>query len=168
MSRPTTKVNTSGRLEAGDFTLQDAGKINGKGLGVLTAAIHASEDRIAEAGEIASIFKSHTGQDIEIANYQQQKQNQIFAATIRDIWITKGWLAAYENLWNAVPRVSTHPRLLEDMKIAVDIYSRLQPGEPKKKLTDLKIHIGSEVTYDDIHWVGPKSAGGKAWKSSKE
>jgi hypothetical protein len=166
-SRPGTKPSP-GRLEAGDYSLQEVFGLNGKGLELLTAAIWASNEKIAEPGNIVSAFKHHTGKDIELSSLPQRKQNQILASLVRDIWVKKGWIFAYEELVNTMPNISLHPRLLEDVKIAVDIYSRILSGEQKKKSTDLKIHIGSELKYDTVDWVGPKSAGGNAWKSSKE
>ena len=168
ISQPGSAGKTSGRLEVGDFSLQEVGDINGKGLSILTAAIWASKTKVAEPENIGSVYKAYTGQTLEIKEFEQQKQNKVLAALVRDIWVTKGWIQAYESLVQAIPGVSLHSRLLEDVKIAVDIYSRIQVGEQKKKTTDLKVHIGSDLTYDNIHWVGPKSAGGNAWKSSKE
>jgi len=168
LSTPASPQVTTGRLEAGDFGLYEVNNINGKGLGILTTAIHASTEKIAEPHQIAEAFKTHTGKDLELKTFSQEQQNQVLSALIRDIWVTKGWMLAYEVLVNTMPNISLHPRLLEDMKIAVDIYSRIKEGEQKKKTTDLKIHIGDKLTYNSITWVGPKSAGGNAWKASEE
>lgn len=167
-SRTANTKSTTGRLEVGDFGLYKVQGLNGKGLGVLTTAIHESNERIAEPRHIAAAFKQYTGKDIDLATLNQNQQNQVFAALVRDVWVTKDWIAAYEVLVNATPGVSLHPRLLEDVKIAVDIYSRIKEGEPQKISNDLTIHIGNKTTYDSITWVGPKSAGGNAWRSSDE
>ncbi|KAF4507697.1 hypothetical protein G6O67_004168 [Ophiocordyceps sinensis] len=169
MISPNT--NWSGRLESGDFNLHEISDVNGKGLDILTRAISSSTDRIAEPQRIASVFKTHAGQDIDIKGFTQQKQNKVLAALVRDVWVTTGWVAAYESLVTAIPLFSLHSRLFEDVKIAVDIYSRLKEGECERKSTDLKIHIGSELTYDDIHWVGPKYAEvleRPGWKDSRD
>ncbi|KAH8589043.1 hypothetical protein B0O99DRAFT_342661 [Bisporella sp. PMI_857] len=166
ISRPSRRQNTTGRLEAGDFQLHKVGKINIKGLSRLTSVIYTSNNKTAEPENIARAFKTYTGRDIELKCFIRQRQNHILEPLVRD-WVTKGWIIACESLVNVIVAVSLHPRLLEDVKIAVGISSRLAAGERKQKTTNLKIHLGSKLAYNTITWEGPKSAGGK-WKSNKE
>lgn len=168
LSTPTNKQKTTGRLEAGDFTLYPVHGLNGKGLDVLTKTIYRATEQIAEPRLIDAAYRDYTGQDIRPSALDVKNRNRVLAALVRDVWVTQGWMAAYELLWNMIPEVASHPRLLEDMKIAVDIYSRIKEGEQTKQATDLKIRIGDKLTYNDITWIGPKSAGGNAWRASNE
>lgn len=164
----TAKPRTTGRLELGDFNIYPVHGLNGKGLDVLTRTISCATENIAEPRHIAAAYKQHTRRDIQPSALDIKSRNKVLAALVREIWVTQGWIQAYELLWNIIPEVATHPRLLEDMKIAVDIYSRIKEGEQTKMATDLKIRIGDKITYNDITWIGPKSAGGNAWRASNE
>ena len=167
-STPTNEQKTTGRLEAGDFNLYPVQGLNGKGLGVLTTTIYNSTETIIEPRHLATSYKQYTGLDLSPAVLNSKNRNRVLAALVREVWVSQGWIQAYELLWFMIPEVASHPRLLEDMKIAVDIYSRIKEGESTQPTTDLKFRIGDKLTYNDITWIGPKSAGGNAWRASKE
>lgn len=162
------KARTTGRLEAGDFKLHEANSVDGKGLDIFTRAIFNSDAGITEAETLAATFKAHTGQELHLSDMSNRERNQRLVALVRDVWASHGWLQGYMILVEATPNAGLHPRLVDDVRQASVVYTRLSAGYRRRDRIDIKIEIGPEAFYDSINRIGPKSGGGSYWKASEE
>jgi hypothetical protein len=162
------KSTTTGRLEAGDFTLYVIDSNSAKGLGIVTKAIYESDVEFAKPEAIAAAFKEHTGQGINLSSLSTREQNVRFAALVRDVCATGGWLDGWNCLVRTAPKLGLHPRIVHDINLGAGVYGRIRRGYRKRDPIDLTMKIGPEATYDSIYCTGPKSIGGHAWKSSAE
>lgn len=161
-------ASSTGRLQAGDFKLHEVDSIDGKGLDILTHAIYNSASGIAKAETLAATFKAHTGQELYLSGVNTRDQNHRLAALVRDVWATNGWLQGYVILAEAAPDAGLHPRILDDIRRASAVYTRLSAGYRRRDCIDVKIKIGPKAFYDSIDRVGPKTQGGSYWKASEE
>ena len=159
---------STGRLEAGDFRLHDVDSVDGKGLDILTRAIFNSASEIAKAETLAATFKAHTGQELCLSGLNSLERNHRLAALVREVWASNGWLQGYVVLTEAAPDAGIHPRIVEDVRLASAVYSRLSAGYRRRSCIDVKMTIGPNPFYDSIDRIGPKSRGGSNWKASKE
>ena len=162
------KRTTTGRLEAGDFSLYDIDSNFAKGLGIVTHAIYHSDLEIAEPKTIAAAFKAYTGQDIDLCILSIQERNIRLAALVCDACTSGGWVTGWNCLVQAAPNIGLHPRIVEDVNLGSAVYARLRKGYRRRDPIDVKMTIGPEATYDSLYCVGPKSLGGNAWKESEE
>lgn len=159
---------STGRLEAGDFKLHDVDSVDGKGLDILTRAIFNSASEIAKAETLAATFKAHTGQELCLSGLNALEKNHRLAALVREVWASNGWLQGYVILTEAAPDAGLHPRMVEDVRLASAVYSRLSAGYRRRNCIDVKMTIGPNPFYDSVVRIGPKSRGGSNWKTSKE
>ncbi|CAM6083967.1 unnamed protein product [Calypogeia fissa] len=159
---------TTGRLEAGDFKLYDIDSLYAKGLGIVTKAIYESDIEFAKPEAIAAAFKEYTGYEIDLSSLSIREQNVRFAALVRDVCATAGWLAGWNCLVQAAPKLGLHPRIVHDINLGAGVYGRIRRGYRKRDTIDISMEIGPKTTYDSIYCTGPKSIGGHAWKSSAE
>ena len=162
------KARTTGRLESGDFKLHEINSVDGKGLDILTRAIFDSDADITEGETLAATFKAHTGQELHLSGLDNRERNQRLAALIRDVWASHGWLQGYVILVEATPNAGLHSRMVDDVRQASVVYSRLSAGYRRRDRIDIRIKIGPEPFYDSIDRIGPKSGGGSYWKASEE
>lgn len=162
------KARTIGRLEAGDFKLHEVNSVDGKGLDILTRAIFISDANITEAETLAATFKTHTGQELHLSRLNNRERNQCLAALVREVWASNGWLQGYVILVEAAPNAGLHPRIVDDVRQASVVYTRLSAGYRRRERLDIKVKIGPEPFYDSIDRIGPKSGGGSYWKASDE
>lgn len=162
------RASSTGRLETGDFKLHEVDSVDGKGLDLLTRAIFNSNFEIAKAETLAAAFKAHTGQELYLSGLSTHERNHRFAALVRDVWASYGWLQGYVILMEAAPDSGLHPRMLDDVRLASAVYTRLSAGYRRRDCIDVKITIGPKPFYDSIDRIGPKSGGGSNWKASKE
>lgn len=159
---------STGRLEAGDFKLHKVASVEGKGLDILTRAIFNSDADIAEVETLAAAFKAHTGKELNLKGLSNRERNQCLFALIRDVWASSGWLQGYIVLVEAIPNAGLHPRIVDDVRQALVVYSRLSAGYRRRDPIDIKIHVGPEPFYDSVDRIGPKTGGGTSWKASEE
>lgn len=165
---PLPEYKTTGRLEAGDFTLYEVDSVNGKGLGTLTRAIFDSDTDIADPIALAASFKAHTGQELRLSGLNTRERNHRLAALVNDVRESKGWLQGYITLIEAAPNSDLHPRIVKDLIWGVSVYSRHSKEYRRREPIDIKMEIGPAAFYGSIYRIGPKSGGGNAWKASEE
>jgi hypothetical protein len=68
----------------------------------------------------------------------------------------------------AAPDIGLHRRLVDDIKTAAAVYTRIRCFPRVQATTDIKISIGPDASNDSLVKIGPKSLGGTAWKANKE
>lgn len=151
---------STGRLEAGDFKLHDVDSVDGKGLDILTRAIFISASKIAKVEMLAATFKAHTSQELGPSGLNTLELNHRLAALVREVWASNGWLQGYAILTEAAPDAGLHLRMIEDVRLASAVYSRLSTGYRRRKCIDVKMTIRPSLFYDSVIRIGPKSRDG--------
>ncbi|MCJ1345825.1 hypothetical protein MMC31_004034 [Peltigera leucophlebia] len=162
------RVSSTDRLEVGNFDIHEIGSVDGKGLDILTRAIFNSVSEIAKAETLVATFKAYTGRELYLSNLNTRERNHRLAALVRNVWASHGWLQGYMVLIEAAPDAGLHPRIVDDVRLASLVYTRLSAGYRRRDRIDVKMTIGPKPFYDSIDRVGPKSGGGSYWKASKE
>ncbi|KUJ12977.1 uncharacterized protein LY89DRAFT_785515 [Mollisia scopiformis] len=140
-----------------------------KGLDTITRAIYETQDiEIGNQDTVAAAIKKYKGTSINLNGLSIQGRNQHLATLVHEQSITTGFISGWKCLVEAAPNMGLHPKVVEHVRIAVDVYERLRKGTKGHAPIDVKMSIGSQAAYDSIYRLGPKSLGGTAWRASEE
>ncbi|RAH84374.1 hypothetical protein BO86DRAFT_240816 [Aspergillus japonicus CBS 114.51] len=166
-----SKVDLASRIRAKDLSIQDqkyAFGEGGKGLDVLTRAFHASDMELCQSKTLDTAIQKYSGGIVDTSDFETADRNKCLSALIRYVWSVFGWMEAYCCLAEAAPEMGMTPRLMADVKTGMYWYPQLRVARRKRPVIDVRMTIVASPENDSLDRLGPKTAGGQAWRESQE
>lgn len=148
---------------------QDLGASFARGLDTVTGVIYETEDvDIGKVELLGPALSKYTGTAVDLSALSIAQRNRLLATMVRQRCVEDGFLSGWACLVEAAPNMGLDPNLVKDVRIAGNVYETLKTSPRSRGLSDIKMSIGPQATYDSIYRIGPKSLGGTAWRASEE
>lgn len=140
-----------------------------RGLDTATRAIYCeSQVAIGNPERIGATIHKHTRVQLDLSNLTILEGNRALAQFVREKCVCEGFVSAWKALVEAAPQFGLGVSLVEDVGIAAKLYEELRKGNRGRSSIDVAMCVGSEATYENVYFIGPKSLGGNAWRENEE
>lgn len=118
----------------------------------------------ASLTEPAQYARDKCGLDIALKNCDQSVKD-ILTQVQREV-CNNGTLAGWKSLSELLPQWGLHPQMVSDALDTVKVYQAVRAVDNVNRASKVRMTVKATPSPESLTQIGPKSIGGKAWKSN--
>jgi hypothetical protein len=165
MPVPTKSLLMS--YEDKDFQLRPLASEHCTGLAIATKAIFHASSEIINQETLQQAVEEHAGIAVSFNSGSISNRNAFLACLVREVATSRGWLAGWHCLAQSFPGCGLHKDMMKDVTACAEVYTQLNVTNERRSFIDVDMTVVSSPEVRSLKQIGPKSLGGRGWKSDE-